>query len=209
MPPPLPHIVYGKVLDIYGNNLSGATVTLTHESIDPILISTSDSVGDYRFNLGDLDSSWSVGQNITLKATKIAEGTKSITIAITGGGGQEQNITLAETSDFVYDTQVQNRTNIVMSVPLHYDGLKVTRERGLPVYMVLERQYTQVFSALDSDPNKVEYQGWGNPGSLKSEAKWRIMKIIYSGNFITGLTWASGNQNFDKIWDNRTTYIYS
>lgn len=64
----------------------------------------------------------------------------------------------------------------------------------------------------------IAYDIWGNPeyageaatGSVQSAPVWRIMKIIYdvSSNPVSVL-WAGGNQKFDKIWDDHTSYTYS
>lgn len=58
--------------------------------------------------------------------------------------------------------------------------------------------------------NKPLYIGESEPGAMSSESKWRIRMFVYdiSDNPIE-LIWASGNTNFDKVWDDRATYIYS
>ena len=208
--PVLGHIISGKVFDIYGNILEGATVTITHPTIKPVLTETTNSKGEYILNLNGLNTQWTVGDTITIKGTKSTEGTKSITTTIIEGGSQTQNITLAETSDFtILGTDDTKRHNLYFVIPTHYDTAKVTRERGLPVHNVLERFHTEQFTALPSDANKIEFHGWADPGSKTSEAKWRIQKASWSADFIIELNWASGTQNFDKVWNDRETYDYS
>ena len=112
MPPILGHLISGTISDLLGNALAGATVTVTHESITPSLAETSDSTGKYIINLSGLSSQWSVGDTITITASKIAEGTKTITTVISSGGSQTVNITLAETSDLVFGTNSQDRYNL-------------------------------------------------------------------------------------------------
>ena len=132
--PVLGHIVSGKVFDLFGNLLSGATVTLTHPSITPSLSKTTNSKGEYIINLASLSSQWSVGDSISIVASKTAEGTKTISTTIQGTGGQTVNLTLAETSDlsFVPNDSTQ-RYNLMFALLTHYDGEKVTRTRPFPV----------------------------------------------------------------------------
>ena len=131
--PVTPHLVSGRVFDIYGNILEGASVSLTHKTRGSLSAVLTGSDGKYVLNLSKLDSQWVTGESITLIASKTAEGTKIVTTTISGPGGQIVDITLAETSDWVYDILVQDRTFLNMVIPLHYDGEKVTRSRPLPV----------------------------------------------------------------------------
>lgn len=133
------HLVNGKVFDLFGDALSGATVSLKHIVLDETLPSvTSNAQGEYILNLSGLSSQWSKGQEIQITAFKTTEGTKTETTTIQGTGGQTVNLTLAETSDFVFDTLVQDRTHLFMAMPVHYDGKKVTRTRPLPVLSNLQ-----------------------------------------------------------------------
>jgi len=64
---------------------------------------------------------------------------------------------------------------------------------------------------IDEAANGITYVGKAQPGSATSAAVWQICRIDESGTTEVELiiTWADGNKNFDKIWDNRTTYSYS
>lgn len=53
------------------------------------------------------------------------------------------------------------------------------------------------------------YIGKARPGVLTSEAGWQIQKIDYDGDSITSISWAEGNDNFDKVWDDYLNYQYS
>ena len=44
-------------------------------------------------------------------------------------------------------------------------------------------------------------------GSLSSEAVWQICRFVKTGT-VTVKTWASGNDKYDKIADNRSTLSY-
>lgn len=53
------------------------------------------------------------------------------------------------------------------------------------------------------------YIGEAVPGSLTSEAKWKIKKLTYSGDNVSSILWADGNNKYDNIWDNRAILDYS
>lgn len=65
----------------------------------------------------------------------------------------------------------------------------------------------------------VEYNAAGDPlyvgrartGALSSAAEWQIKKITYDADRNpTAVQFASGTNNYDKIWNNRSTgYTYS
>ena len=64
--------------------------------------------------------------------------------------------------------------------------------------------------AVESDGNGLPiYVGWAAPGTAKTAASWQIQKLTYSGTVMTDVQWASGNADFDKIWNNRASYSYS
>lgn len=76
-------------------------------------------------------------------------------------------------------------------------------------------------TTIDTDERRfttaIEYNAADNPlyvgdaaaGTGKSESKWRIKKLIYSGSNVTDIQWASGSASFNVAWDDRTTYTYS
>ncbi|HCJ66978.1 MAG TPA: hypothetical protein DHV62_06555 [Elusimicrobia bacterium] len=66
---------------------------------------------------------------------------------------------------------------------------------------------TKIMYVDEPDANTT-YQGWATAGTATSAASWMIRKIAKSGN-VTSILWADGNQNYDNIWDNRTTLSYS
>jgi len=54
------------------------------------------------------------------------------------------------------------------------------------------------------------YMGLAKPGSDELSPVWAIKSFEYdtNGNLIA-IKWANGNTNFDKVWNDRTTYTYS
>jgi len=71
----------------------------------------------------------------------------------------------------------------------------------------------------DKFTREFDYDANGNPiyigeshGASKSEAKWRIKKLVWdaNGNLIDILWGRTDNKIlFDKVWDERTSYSYS
>ena len=53
------------------------------------------------------------------------------------------------------------------------------------------------------------YKGEAAVGTTDNQALWRIAKYVFGSDSDVTVTWASGNDAFDKVWDNRTGYSYS
>ena len=53
------------------------------------------------------------------------------------------------------------------------------------------------------------YRGEAVVGSSEASSVWRIRKVTIAGDSDIVETWASGNANFDKVWADRATLIYS
>lgn len=48
------------------------------------------------------------------------------------------------------------------------------------------------------------YLGLAIPGTATNTTGWQIRKLLYSGTKNYAITWGSGNNNFDKTWDNHS-----
>lgn len=53
------------------------------------------------------------------------------------------------------------------------------------------------------------YIGEAPAGSALSASVWRIKKIVLDSSSDVTQTWANGNANFDKVWNNYASYTYS
>ncbi len=131
--PVTPHLVSGKVYDIYSVALAGATVTLTHSSITPSISATTNGAGEYVINLFKLSSQWTKGDSFTITASKTAEGTITSTNTISGVGGQTINLTLTETSNLNYASNVFNKHNLNFVLLTDYAGNKITNANPIPI----------------------------------------------------------------------------
>lgn len=65
-----------------------------------------------------------------------------------------------------------------------------------------------LITAYHKDASNDEYFGWADRGATASQARWKIMKIDYTGaNWIT--KFPDGDDRFKYIFDNCTTYTYA
>ena len=69
-------------------------------------------------------------------------------------------------------------------------------------------QVNLTFRQSYDSSGRLEYYGEAAPGSLTTDSVWRINKRIYEGNKLIGLVWADGDNNFNKEWDEKTSYDY-
>lgn len=54
------------------------------------------------------------------------------------------------------------------------------------------------------------YKAQAQPGTLDASNAWRIQEITFVGaDEDVEIRWASGTSDFDKVWDDRATYLYS
>ena len=61
---------------------------------------------------------------------------------------------------------------------------------------------------VDFVGSSIIYKAEAIPGTLETEAGWRIRKITFIAEDIKE-EWAEGTIDFNKIWSSRTSYIYS
>jgi len=194
--PTLSYPITGVVYSPSGK-VSGATVTLTlgTESTS----ATSNSKGEYSVNAGNL-SNFAVGSEATLSATLPGRGTISQSVTLTDSP-QIVDLVLTESSDMEYVvSSSQDRYPLTFVSLLDYAGNKLSVSNPLHVFTE-NRPLTQKTSGTNT-----KYIGEAAPGTPVEVARWRIRKAILSTQEVT---WADGNAEFDKIWDNRTGYDYS
>lgn len=81
------------------------------------------------------------------------------------------------------------------------------RATPVPVSGTISANPTDYALQLDdtSTPN-VTYVGYAAIGSSTASAVWRIKKIDETSGLV--ITWADSDNNFNNIWDNRTSLTY-
>ena len=192
------HLISGTIYDIFGIALAGSTVQITHSTITPVLSATTDSSGKYIINLAGLSSQWSSGNSISVKASKTAEGRKTITTTIQGQGGQTINITLDEDTDINYETHVQDRYVLNLVIPKHYDGLNITRLRPFPVQT--EETLGKYYTSDQDVSGSIQYLGYTD-----RFGNWYIQKYDTSAGTYR---YSKGSSDYPTNWTNRTTLNY-
>lgn len=55
----------------------------------------------------------------------------------------------------------------------------------------------------------VQYVGLAQPNTDTADAIWAIMRLTYVSSDLSEVLWASGTNQFVKVWDDRATYTYS
>lgn len=80
----------------------------------------------------------------------------------------------------------------------------IARDYGSPFKMRMD-------NTGGNSGTEILYLGEADPSALVTEARWRIKKFTYDSgtNNVSQVDWASGNDNFDKVWNSRTSYVYS
>lgn len=61
---------------------------------------------------------------------------------------------------------------------------------------------------VDEASAAITYVGRAKPGSSTSDKVWQILRVNTSGT-ITTTAFAGGSAEYDKAWDNRTSFTYS
>lgn len=61
---------------------------------------------------------------------------------------------------------------------------------------------------LDKVSTSLSYVGKADIGSSDAAAVWQIQKLETVGD-IFSVTWAGGDNNFDKVWNSRASLSYS
>ena len=62
---------------------------------------------------------------------------------------------------------------------------------------------------IDFVDSTTMYKGEAAVGTVDGDSLWRISKYVFGADGDTSITWASGNDTFDKVWSNRASLSYS
>jgi hypothetical protein len=65
----------------------------------------------------------------------------------------------------------------------------------------------EYITLIDEASATITYVGKALPGSATNTAVWQIKRISISGT-VTSVLWADDNNDFDNVWDDRTTITY-
>jgi len=196
--PQTPYLVSGTIYTSRGT-VSNSIVIINSDAK-----AVTDSKGKYVIDLANLIGGYTADASYTISSyDEFDNEYKSDTITVTGEN-QTKNLYLGSRDE----NTDQTRNSETRRVEIRSIGNKpITEDNMLPVQN-LERPLTQKLAYV-SGTSQTEYVGLTSPGTLTSEAKWRIKKLFYDGTKVIDIKWASGNAEFDKIWTSRTSYNYS
>lgn len=99
-------------------------------------------------------------------------------------------------------TFIRDRFNPEQKLRINQDGSINTN-----TVLVDEADIKTIITYVEEDGNYT-YVGEAAAGSLTSDDTWRIRRVEEVGSLII-ILWASGTNEFDKVWDDREIYIYS
>ncbi len=189
------HPIGIKIYSIDNQLLEGATVTLTLGT--NTITETSNPKGEVIFNVANAGS-WSVGEEVTLTASKTGSGTKTSTLVLTSSP-QQTSLTLEETSDLVYYEQSETDTYVLnFALLVTHDGEKVTTSNPLPVKI---QDPLSGYHSSDIARGDPEYHGY-----LDKDGNWYIVK--YSRTNGTR-RFARGSSDYSTNFTNRSNLTYS
>ena len=101
-------------------------------------------------------------------------------------------------SQYIHNHSFDDDFKLQMFKPAYYDPATDSVKEYTPRYIVRFQ--------VDSSNPSVYYIGLATPGTLESEAKWRLQRYDFSAGAI-GI-YADGDTNFDNIYDNRESLSY-
>lgn len=136
--PNIPHPIGIKVYGVDNDLIGSATVTLTFGTEIKTLYTNSS--GEVIFNVANFTASWSVGDTVSITASKTAEGTKTESLTLTSSP-QKVNITLAETSDIDYYESEDDRYVFSIVQLRDFQGELINRSNPLPVKVIDSGDY--------------------------------------------------------------------
>lgn len=114
------------------------------------------------------------------------------------------NIVIGSTSNSVTNQEIYN---VVVEIP---STTTIVAGQAGPVGPTgLSEDSVAYARQTDFITENLIYKGEAEAGTLFSQPLWRIRKIVISDDGDVSETWADGNSNFDNIWDNRVSLIYS
>ena len=86
---------------------------------------------------------------------------------------------------------------------------KVESGTGETKWVFLEDNSMVPTKRVDFITDDLFYRGFAVPGTLESDAKWRIERVQIELDGDSASIWADGNVLFDNVWDDRLSLAYS
>lgn len=202
-----PFLVSGVAVGIKGN-ANSATITLTDTTTGESITTTADSNGEYLFDLANLASGYTDGDTISIRADKDKEGRGTVSFTLNVTDGFKDINTYMSDREGKYPTESESiprfRLNKVLLVNSNDEEIGIHNPLSVKDFGA-----GTITKVAYNASNLAEYIGEALPGTLTSDARWRISRIIYNAsNLATDTLFASGRNAFEFVWNDRLTYNY-
>lgn len=120
---------------------------------------------------------------------------------------EDASFLVSETASFALEVVEQQTELAVDAATLE---IVAVQEQGPPgtstvVHVEEEMPYAKRTDFVGDD---VIYKGRAVPGSLESEAKWQILKVVIGVDGDISESFAGGSSEFDKVWLDRASLSY-
>lgn len=134
-----------------------------------------------------------------IASTITTENNNSVTIEST----KTESVVSSSTDNSVTNTETYNVLVEVEAATVVAAGIQ-----GPPGPTGLSEDAVAYARQIDFVGEDTIYKGEAEAGASFSNAVWRIRKIVLTGDDVSE-TWADGNSNFDNVWNDRLSLIYT
>ena len=190
--PQTPCLIYGKVYTLRGSVLNSIV------SINEQVSVKTDSEGKYILDLANMSDDYVIGTSYTINVVdEFGNEYVSDSVIATAGGVNKDLYLLNREND------TGTVTGRLQPISIRTLGNKELSTANPLQVMNLDRR--QFMTRRVSGTSYPKYIGYAPPGTPQSASKWIISHTKSNGE----VTWASGNIEFDKIFDNYSSYQYS
>jgi len=74
---------------------------------------------------------------------------------------------------------------------------------------VITPEYKVLLDPATPPSTGVQYIGLAQPNTSVAEDTWAIMRLTFDSDDLAAVEWASGTNQFVKVWNDRAGYTYS
>jgi hypothetical protein len=100
--------------------------------------------------------------------------------------------------------------SVLINTPQNNEVLMYEQSTGLWKNKAITSEGDEVLAKrINFVGEDIIYKAEAAVGTIDSQNTWRIRKITIAVDGDVSETWASGNSNYDKVWNDHLTYIYS
>ena len=188
--PQTPYLISGTIYTSRGT-CSNSTVIINSD-----IKTTTNNRGQYALDLANLSTGYTEGESYSIESYDEFNNEYIGDTVTVVGNGQTKDLFLisreeGQGSPTGYNMELRNAGNKVITLdnPLH----------------VINTDRRTYLTRRVSGASYPKYIGQASPGTPTSAAKWKISLTKSNGE----VTWANGNSQSDKVFDNYASYSYS